>query len=341
MGQSFKDFDHFQCSFPAPAKVNLRLKIEGRTPKDYHLLSMLNASIGFSDQISLRFNTSKRLGLSVQTGGDCNVEPQLLENDRNLALRALKGFFERFDIPLGAELSLEKCIPLGSGLGGGSGNAAAVLLNLKKLFFPLLTGLQNVSSESCEEQLADLALGLGADIPFLLRGGIASVRGIGEKIDPLDCSFVQNLKCILVLPPLAISTAEVFKQARSEMPLSAFSSDAKLRDFVALIKNKTTAADASLQVQDNQLIYKKLLELVENDLLKLVCLKFPLINNLWARLSSSENAVCGLSGSGSAFFALPNKLNKLDNSFVAEIQRIGAEFSAQTLTTVILANLNH
>ncbi len=179
----------------SPAKVNLNLAVTGKRPDGYHELVSLMACVDVYDRIRFVFE-----------GTDITVRcrmPGVPEDDRNLACKAALGFREavrqkKGPASFGLRLTLEKTIPPGAGLGGGSSNAATVLQVLNRHFGHPLT----------LEDLSDLALSLGADVPFFLYGRPAIVRGIGEKIDPYKRLFPYHV--VIVYPGAGLSTAAVF-----------------------------------------------------------------------------------------------------------------------------------
>lgn len=174
---------------PAPAKVNLFLHVTGRRADGYHLLESLFALVDLADTVTL---TLREDGAIVRT----RALPGVPEAD-DLALRAARALKDATGTRMGVAIGVEKRIPQGGGLGGGSSDAASVLLALRRLW-RLDIGL---------DALAALGLALGADVPFFVRGRNAIVRGIGERITPVSLP-VQWLA--LVLPAVHVPTAAVF-----------------------------------------------------------------------------------------------------------------------------------
>src|SRR5574343_785229 len=162
---------------PAPAKLNLFLHVTGRRPDGYHLLQSLFVPIDWADTLHLERRGDGRL-LRHDLG------PALPEDD--LCLRAARALQQASCCPLGVDISIDKQVPWGAGLGGGSSDAATVLLGLNRLW-----GLHWP-----RERLLALGLTLGADVPFFLGRGPAWVEGIGEILTPLDWpseAFAVNL----------------------------------------------------------------------------------------------------------------------------------------------------
>jgi 4-diphosphocytidyl-2-C-methyl-D-erythritol kinase len=177
------------------AKINLTLEVLARRADGYHLLRSVVHSIGLWDTLYFEFGIGP--GFSLRSNW-----PSLMTED-NLCLQAARAWTEaasaitpqRF---AGVRITLNKTIPLGGGLGGGSGNAAATLMALNSHYQNLLG----------KDELEKIALRLGADVPFFLQGGCALMEGIGEKITALP---PQKAWAVLVCPPFHSNTAKVFR----------------------------------------------------------------------------------------------------------------------------------
>ena len=160
----------------APAKLNLTLDVTGLLPNGYHAVSMVLQSVDLCDRITV---SQGERGISVSCRED------LPQGEGNIVHRAATAFLEAIGQPArGIDIGVEKAIPVAAGLGGGSADAAAVLLGLNHGFgHPLSEG-----------RLLEIAAGVGADVPFCLSGGTALVEGFGEKITSLpsmpDCFLV-------------------------------------------------------------------------------------------------------------------------------------------------------
>jgi len=174
----------------SPAKLNLFLHIVGRRPDGYHLLQSVFQLIDWCDTINLKVipeNEVRRINAIP------NVPPE-----KDLAVRAAKLLKEFCKFDGGVEITLQKEIPMGAGLGGGSSDAASTLIGLNHLW-----GLQLEKST-----LADLGLKLGADVPFFIYGHNAFVEGIGEKIREID---LKNHEFLVIFPNQGIATAGIFQ----------------------------------------------------------------------------------------------------------------------------------
>jgi 4-diphosphocytidyl-2-C-methyl-D-erythritol kinase len=185
----------------SPAKVNLTLDVVALRPDGYHELRSVVHTIGLWDEIALHFGPGRfdsGEGLSL----DCNLPELISEN--NLCLRAARAF-EEAARALGKpttgslRIDLRKTIPSGAGLGGGSGNAAAILLALNEYRQGLLSN----------DALIGMAARLGADVPLFLTGGCLLMEGVGERIAPLRA---LSGWLVLVKPETHISTAGIFRQ---------------------------------------------------------------------------------------------------------------------------------
>ncbi|HKJ69879.1 MAG TPA: 4-(cytidine 5'-diphospho)-2-C-methyl-D-erythritol kinase [bacterium] len=177
------------------AKINLGLRIVGRRPDGYHLIDTIFQEIDFSDVLT--FSHKKGTGVELQ----CD-DPALPVDETNLCVRAYHLLAQQFPEMGAARISLDKRIPVGAGLGGGSSNAATTLLGLSKLLDLPVT----------ETLLTTLAQKLGADVPFFLYGGIARGTGIGEEITPLPAALDRPI--VLVIPEIRISTRWAYENVR-------------------------------------------------------------------------------------------------------------------------------
>ena len=173
----------------SPAKLNLDLRIIGRRTDGYHELESIFTLIDLYDTLCLTPRNDKQIVLHTPT-------PNLLpEND--LTVRAAHALQQASGSLHGANIWLNKRIPMGSGLGGGSSNAATVLIVLNHLW----------QCHFNQQQLIDIGVKLGADVPFFIFGQTAFARGIGEKLQPID---IPNQFYLLIHPNEHVSTSEIF-----------------------------------------------------------------------------------------------------------------------------------
>jgi 4-diphosphocytidyl-2-C-methyl-D-erythritol kinase len=176
---------------PAPAKINLFLHVVGRRADGYHLLQSVFVLIDWCDTLHFECRSDGRLSRR-------DLGPALPADD--LCLRAARALQQASGTPLGADIAVDKQLPWGAGLGGGSSDAASTLLALNRLW-----GLGWP-----RERLAALALTLGADVPFFIGGDNAFVEGIGERLTPLPADAWPAQWLAVVKPAPAIATAAIF-----------------------------------------------------------------------------------------------------------------------------------
>ena len=176
----------------APAKINLALHVTGRRADGYHLLVSLVAFTRFGDRVTMSPSVEDRFELTGPFAAG------LPADDSNLAVRALKAMRAEFGRHEPVSISLEKNLPVASGVGGGSSDAAAVMRGLASLW----------RLPADPRRLARVGLGLGADVPMCLAARPLLARGIGDEITPVD--GFPSLGIVLVNPGVAVSTAAVF-----------------------------------------------------------------------------------------------------------------------------------
>ncbi len=183
------------CQWPSPAKINLFLYITGRREDGFHLLQTLFQFLDYSDTLTIEPRHDDSIRLLMPLDG--------VPDEVNLLLRAarlLQKYCNRYGLgsaPRGADISIEKRLPIGGGIGGGSSNAATVLVALNKLWY---CGLNN-------RQLSVLGLKLGADVPIFVHGYSAFAEGIGEKFRPVNPPEKWYL---VAYPGINISTSLIF-----------------------------------------------------------------------------------------------------------------------------------
>jgi len=175
-----------------PAKINLHLEVVGRRPDGFHELRTLFQSVALFDTLCARPAEEGRLDLEILPEGVVGAGPD------NLVLRAARAVWREMGRRPGARIRLEKKIPVGGGMGGGSADAAGALLLLDRLW----------SANLPQADLHRLAADLGSDVPFFLHGGLALGIGRGEEVFPLG--DLPPLGIVLLTPSVEISTAEVF-----------------------------------------------------------------------------------------------------------------------------------
>lgn len=179
--------------FPSPAKLNLFLYINSKLPNGYHELQTLFQFLDFGDWLEIAVR---------EEDGQILLTPALphLKTEDNLIYRAAKLLQEKAHIKQGAHIHLDKILPMGGGVGGGSSNAATALVALNTLW------QANLSLD----ELAELGLTLGADVPIFVHGHAAFAEGVGEKI---QYCYPPEKWFVVLKPQSAVSTAEIFKDS--------------------------------------------------------------------------------------------------------------------------------
>ena len=196
----------------APGKINLYLDIVGLREDGYHLLEMVLQSVSLADRITLSLGGAP--GIRVQGGAK-----GFPEDETNVCWKAASRLFAALGLSPAVDIQVEKQIPIQAGMGGGSADAAAVLLGLSEL----------LESGMTLAELQALGESVGADVPFCLQGGTALVRGIGEKIAPL--SSLTSGYFAVAKPEMGISTAQAFRRwdEKGQRPCSGRGSAALCR----------------------------------------------------------------------------------------------------------------
>ena len=184
----------------ANAKLNLGLRITGRRDDGYHLLQTLYQEIGFGDALTLGGGSSGSVTLRVSGPASSGVPT----SNNNLCVRAARLFQARMQTRQGVHIVLDKHIPAGSGLGGGSSDAAAVLRGLNRAWQAGLT----------PAELETMATELGADVPFFIRGGLQLGEGIGDDLTPLSQQLAYVV--VLVIPTISVDTAWAYRQLANQ-----------------------------------------------------------------------------------------------------------------------------
>lgn len=188
-------------TLPAPAKLNLWLHIIGRRPDGYHELETVFQFLDHADQLHYSLRDDGQIHLRTEIAG--------VPHDSNLIVKAARQLQQQSGCALGVDIWLDKILPMGGGIGGGSSNAATTLLALNHLW---QLGWD-------EDRLAGLGLGLGADVPVFVRGHAAFAQGVGEQLTPVD---PEEPWYVVLVPQVSVSTAEIFSHpelTRDSLPL--------------------------------------------------------------------------------------------------------------------------
>jgi 4-diphosphocytidyl-2-C-methyl-D-erythritol kinase len=199
-------------SWPAPAKINLFLHIVGRRADGYHLLQTAFQFLDYGDALSFRITDDGRVSRAHELPGVAPAD--------DLTLRAASALQVASGSRKGVEVTLEKRLPAGGGLGGGSSDAATTLMALNQLWGTGLT----------VDALAAIGLGLGADVPVFVRGQAAWAEGVGEVLTPIDPPQPWYL---VVAPPVHVATAEIFGEFARQRALTPYTPPRTIRDLRA------------------------------------------------------------------------------------------------------------
>ncbi|MCG8686629.1 MAG: 4-(cytidine 5'-diphospho)-2-C-methyl-D-erythritol kinase [Desulfobacterales bacterium] len=269
----------------SPAKINLFLYVTGRRPDGYHELFSLMAPVDLCDRVSIRFE-----GKGVRIS--CN-HTDVPEDETNLAHRAAvlffnaleqKGIAPSFD---GMDIRIEKKIPVGGGLGGGSSNAGTILLAMN----------ENTGNPFSLKELMAMGVSLGADVPFFVLGRPAFASGVGEKLSP--CNELPEFSVIIANPGVSASTVNVFKKLEFGL---------------------TFTPDYIMNTGSNALPFEKELngrEKLHNDLEGPACSLYPEISSAKKEMELLLQRSIYMSGSGSSLFALYSEHEESEKGFRA------------------------
>lgn len=183
-----------EITIKAPAKINLTLDVTGRRPNGYHDLRMVMQTIDLYDVLTITQTGQPGIRLTM------NKElPDRIPPEKNLVYRAASLMQKKFSLTGGLKIHLEKQIPAAAGLAGGSADCAATLLGINQLYDLVLT----------KDELCEIGVALGADVPFCICQGTMLSEGIGEILTPLPS--LPPLWAILIKPDISVSTAYVYQ----------------------------------------------------------------------------------------------------------------------------------
>jgi len=262
----------------APAKINLFLRVVGRRPDGYHELDSVFIPVSLWDRVRIEMRVETLSADRTAVVFRCDRD-DIPRDEQNLAWRAADIFLREFGatihVPRDVAIDLHKEIPSGAGLGGGSSDAGAVLR--------MMAALCRVNDE---RRLTQIALALGADIPFFLRPRIAHVRGVGEIIEPIDTVAdtwkSAPLRLVIAVPPVEVSTVQVF---RALLP-AQWSGPAPAEHLRALAAGRIIPG------------------MLHNDLAAVAMTQYPEIARLREALIEAGAKDASMTGSGGAVFGL-------------------------------------
>ncbi len=248
----------------SPAKINWILRVPGRRDDGFHEIETIFQTISLGDRIVCHSADEYELSCS---------DPAIPVDSSNLVTRALEQLGRAGANVPPFSIHIEKSIPAGGGLGGGSSNAASILRAFRDRFAP----------EVNEDDLAGIAADLGSDVPFFLQGGTAYARGRGEQLEPLPA--VKKVRLLLAFPEERVSTAEAYALlGRGPVPPEPYLGRDRLRDVLA-----------SKRFPDEPVLVNDFEEVIFERLPRLRRIREQLVDAgaTWARMSGSGSTVVG------------------------------------------------
>lgn len=247
------------------AKINLTLDVLGRRADGYHDVEMIMQTVSLFDLIIIDKTYSN---ISIST----NLK-YLPNNDKNIAYKAAKLFFEKTGISGGVRIMIHKNIPVAAGLAGGSGNGAAVLCAMNKLF----------NAELSVSELCEIGAQIGADVPYCIVGGTQLASGIGEILTPLEP--IKKSTVLIVKPPVNISTGTIYEQIDSA-PIETRPDTKKIVD--------------ALREGDVKAVAENLCNVMESVTEKM----YPMIGGIKKKMLINGASGAVMSGSGPSVFGI-------------------------------------
>ena len=249
----------------ASAKINLFLRVVGRRPDGYHELDSIFVPVSLGDSVAVEMRPGSESKVTLQ----CDVS-SIADADTNLASRAARAFMSEFGVTARVLIRLNKRIPMGAGLGGGSSDAGAVLR--------ILAAFSRIDIH--DARLGKVAVSLGADIPFFLDPRPSRVRGIGERMEPLPT--FPKLNVVIAVPDVEVPTAAIFKA----LTPADFSGQASEDDIAAMLSG---------DFGQHRIV---------NDLARAAIERYPAIGELKDGLEKAGARVASMTGSGGAVFGI-------------------------------------
>lgn len=281
-----------KAEFKSYAKINLALEIGTKLSNNYHEIRSIMQQVNLSDGLSFRKLNENKIIIN------CNFNE--LNNQNNICYKAALLLKNRFNIKEGVEINIEKNIPIGSGLAGGSGNAAVTLKAVNEMFDLSLS----------EGELTEIGTEIGSDVPFQIIGGTALVESSGEKITQLNP--LENINVLLITPNIEISTKwayEEFDKINNRRENNRFD-----KILNGIENNNLNEISENLYNGFEELIFEKYPEIkkIKEDLIK--------NNALNALMSGSGSSVFGLFDNGEDIQkAFENLENKYENVFLLKV----------------------
>ena len=283
----------------APAKLNLGLRLLSRRPDGYHEIETILHTLSLGDD--LLFEAADEISLEVLTHPD-NPRPsesaQVPADERNLAWRAAELVLRELDLP-GISIRIEKRVPPGTGLGGGSSDAAATIVGIQQIY----------GSPLPAEKASELAFTVGADVPFFLRGGCALARGAGEDLAWIEPAEGKDV--VLAFPTVSVSTAWAYEAANYTLTRSGVYGD------------YLKSVEGVIQICSP--------EMLSNDLEQAVVSAHPAIADHLSALRETDSFFVSMTGSGSAVYGLYDGYESAESA-CRELNAMGVSAVQTTLT---------
>jgi 4-diphosphocytidyl-2-C-methyl-D-erythritol kinase len=279
----------------APAKINYILEILDKRKDNFHNIVTVFQAVSLYDNIYLK--EAREVSFTTNAENLGNFED-------NLIYKAVNILKKKTSLRKGVEIHLEKNIPVGAGLGGGSSDAAAVLKGLSKLWNLKLSDLD----------LHKAALQIGSDVPFFLNAGMAVAKGRGEKISPINRHLRPQIPLIIIYPDFSISTSWAYE----EWDKSGLKTEGKgIDSFMYALSTRNI---------------RKLADSIHNDFEKIVMEKYPKIAETKEAMNSSGAIKSLLSGSGSAVFGIYPDEQTAEKAYrTLEKENLGEVFKVRTI----------
>jgi len=260
----------------AYGKINISLDVVGKREDGYHLLKMIMQNVDLYDSMSFE-KCNKGINIS------CN-KPYIPTDERNLVYKAAKLFMETYNISEGINIYLKKNIPVAAGMAGGSADAAAVFKALKQVF----------KIDVDDNELMNLGVKIGADVPYCIMGGTALCEGIGDIITPL--APFKNHILVLVKPNFGVSTKEVYKNL----------------DISKIFKHPDTESLIKAMEEENLAdVCNSMKNLLENVTLR----KYPVLKRIKEDMVKMGAMGSMMSGSGPTIFAFFDDMLKAQRCY--------------------------
>jgi len=261
-----------EIKLKAPAKINLFLKVLGKRDDGYHDIYSWFQAIDLYDFLTFKKTDDSKLSLKVE---NC---PKVPEDDTNLVMKTAKLMFDSFDLSGGLEVSLEKNIPVSAGLGGGSSDSATTIYAINKLY---CLGLDN-------EQMQEIGMKIGSDVPFFFSSGQAEITGRGEVIK--DIKIPLDYDIVLIKPDFDISTKDSYYNLNLNLTMNT--------KTVNFLESRG---------------FRKLIDQISpigNDFETGAFLSYPELDEIRKALNGFGSLLTRMSGSGSTMFGLFRNMPK-------------------------------